>query len=113
MTLVFKHLATAANGATEIEGTGLRVYTILGLYEMGDSAECIAENYEVPTAAVYEALAYAADHPEEIEAIARADHEAEQHTLGHLPEHLRQIAERGIAVGEEARREAIQQATAA
>lgn len=93
MTLAFKHLITASNGATEIAGTGLCVYTVLGLYEMGESAEYIADEYGVPLAAVFECLAYAADHPEEMEAIHQADEAVERQMIAGLPEHLRQMVE--------------------
>ena len=93
MTLTFKHLITASNGDTEIAGKGLRVYTVLGLYEMGESAEYVADEYDVPLAAVYEALAYAADHPKEMEAIRQADEATEQQIIAALPEHLRRMVE--------------------
>lgn len=73
MTLTFQHLWDGPNGDTAIVGSGLRVYTILGEYEMGRSAETIADQHDIPIAAVYEALAYAAEHPEEMEAIHRAE----------------------------------------
>src|SRR6266511_1227919 len=107
MTLAFRHLINASNGDTEIAGKGLRVYTVLGLYEMGDSPEYIAEEYDVPVAAVHEALAYAADHPEEMDAITRADLEAERRMLDTMPEHIRRLTEESIQEGEEARQEAI------
>ena len=110
MTLTYQHLATGADGDTEIAGTGLRVYTVLALYEMGDSAEYIADEYEVPVGAVYEALAYAADHPEEMAAITRADDAAYQAWMSSLSEHLRQIADEGLAAAEQDRQEAIRQA---
>src|SRR6266511_3018196 len=113
MTLAFRHLINASDGDTEIAGKGLRVYTVLGLYQMGDSVELIAENYDVPIAAVHEALAYAADHPNEMEAITRADMEAEQRMLARMPEHLRRMAEEGIEEGERARQQAIREANEA
>lgn len=94
MTRVFQHLTNAYNGATEIAGTGLRVYTVLGMYEMGDSAEYIAQEAGVPIAAVFEALAYAYEHPDEMDAIRRADEAAHQEWLSGQPEHLRRMAER-------------------
>jgi uncharacterized protein (DUF433 family) len=110
MTLAFRHLAAGPDGDTEIAGKGLRVYTVLGLYEMGDSPEYIAEEYDVPVAAVHEALAYAADHPDEMEAIARADLEAERQMLDAMPEHIRRLAEESIRENEEARQEAARRA---
>src|SRR6185436_8628504 len=96
MTLVFRHLITASDGDTEIAGKGLRVYTVLGLYETGDSPEYIAGEYDVPTAAVLEALAYAAYHSDEMEAIAKADLEAERQMLDAMPEHIRRLIEESI-----------------
>jgi uncharacterized protein (DUF433 family) len=110
MTLTFQHLWEGPNGDTAIVGSGLRVYTILGEYEMGRSAEAIADGHDVPVAAVYEALAYAADHPEEMEAISIADDEADRRMTAQLPEHLGQIAEEIRAGDEQARKELIRKA---
>jgi len=110
MTLAFKHLITASNGDTEIAGTGLRVYTVLGLYETGDSAEYIADEYNVALAGVFECLAYAADHPEEMEAIRRGDEAAEQEIVSGLPAHLREMVEESIKGDEKARQDAIHRA---
>lgn len=110
MTLTFRHLITGADGDTEIIGKGLRVYTVLGLYEMGDSPEYITEEYDVPIAAVHEALAYAAEHPEEMDAIRQADEAAERQMLNDMPEHIRRLAEESIREGEETRQEAIRRA---
>ena len=107
MTLAFKHLITASNGETELAGKRLRVYTVLGLYEMGESAESIADNYDLPLAAVYEALAYAVDHPDEMEAITRADEAADEHILSQVPEQVREDARRVIQKHEQQRLEAI------
>jgi uncharacterized protein (DUF433 family) len=89
----FSSTSLLQNGDMAIAGRRLRVYTILGEYEMGMSAEAIAENAEIPLAAVYEALAYAAEHPEEMQAITRADGQVDQRLTAQLPEYLRQIAE--------------------
>lgn len=110
MTLTFQYLWDGPNGDTAIAGSGLRVYTIFGEYEMGRSAEDIADGHEIAIAAVYEALAYAAEHPEEMEAISRADDEADQRMTARLPEHLRQIAEEVRASDEQARQELIRKA---
>jgi uncharacterized protein (DUF433 family) len=110
MMLAFTHLFTASNGATEIAGTGLRVYTVLGLYETGDSPEYIAEEYDVPLAAVFECLAYASDHPDEMEAIRRGDEAAERQIIAGLPEHLREQVEASVLEDEKVRREFIRRA---
>lgn len=107
MTLAFKHLVTTSNGDTEIDGKGLRVYTVLSLYETGDSTEYIADAYDVPIAAVYEALAYAADHSEEMDAMRRADEAAEQQIVSQLPQQVRDDARRVIQKHEQQRLEAI------
>jgi uncharacterized protein (DUF433 family) len=107
MTLTFQYLGADSNGDAAIAGRGLRVYTILGEYEMGMSVETIADEYDIPIAAVHEALAYAAEYPEEMEAITREDKDAEERWLVGLPEHLRQIAIEGIEEGERSRQEAI------
>jgi uncharacterized protein (DUF433 family) len=107
MTLAFRHLVTGANGDTEIARTGLRVYTVLGLYEMGDSAEYIADEYDVSVAAVFEALAYAADHPDEMEAIRLADEAAEERIVNQLPEQVREEARRTLREHEALCQEAI------
>jgi len=77
------------NGDTEIESTGVRVYTVLGLRQSGDTPEEIADAYRLPLGAVYEALAYAADHPEEMAAIRQAEAKMERDWLMGLPEELR------------------------
>ena len=107
MTLAFRHLISASNGDTEIAGKGLRVYTVLGLYETGDSPEYIADAYNVPLAAVHEALAYAADNPDEMEAIRRADEAADQDIFGQVPEQVREDAWRVVQKHEQQRLEAV------
>ena len=94
MTLAYKHLVQKPNGATEIAGRGVRVYTILGLRDSGDTPEVIAEEYRLPLGAVYEALAYAADHPEEMENIREAELAVQRRILTAIPEELR----RGIDI---------------
>jgi uncharacterized protein (DUF433 family) len=89
MATAFRHLVRMPNGDTEIGRTGVRVYTIQGLRESGDTPEEIAEAYRLPIGAVYEALAYAADHPEEMEAIAQADDAIRREILLAVPEEIR------------------------
>jgi uncharacterized protein (DUF433 family) len=110
MTMSYKHLATGHNSHTVIAGTGLRVYTIFGLYEMGDSAERIADGYNVPIAAVFEALAYAADRPDEMDAIRQADEAVDERLLNELPEHLRQVARRNKEADDRDYQEAVRKA---
>ncbi len=89
MAITFRHLVMMPNGDTEIESTGVRVYTVLGLRQSGDTPEEIADAYRLPLGAVYEALAYAADHPEEMAAIRQAEAKMERDWLMGLPEELR------------------------
>ncbi|HYU20331.1 MAG TPA: DUF433 domain-containing protein [Chloroflexota bacterium] len=89
MAIAFRHLVRMPNGDTEIEGTGLRVYTVLGLRQAGDTPEEIADAYRLPLGAVYEALAYAADNPDEMDAIGQAEAKIERAWLMGLPEELR------------------------
>src|SRR5688572_5247734 len=110
MTTLFQHLAPGANGDTEITGSGLRVYTVLSLYEVGQSAEYIADAYDVPIAAVFEALAYAAEHSDEMETIRRADDEVDERTLNQLPERLRHEVEEVRRADQQAYQEAVRQA---
>lgn len=74
---------------TEIAGKGIRVCTLNALYEMGDTPEHIADGYDLPLAAVLEALAYAADNADEMEATNRADEEAGQRAMEQMPEPFR------------------------
>lgn len=94
MAIAFRHLVRMPNGDTEIEGTGVRVYTVLGLRQAGDTPEEIADAYRLPLGAVYEALAYAADNPGEMDAIQQAEAKIERAWLMGLPEELR----RGIDI---------------
>jgi uncharacterized protein (DUF433 family) len=89
MTLAYKHLRSMPNGDTEIVDRGVRVYTILGLRQSGDTPEVIAEAYHLPLGAVYEALAYAADHPEEMDAIRAEEASIQREILMGMPEEIR------------------------
>jgi len=89
MAIAFKHLVKKSDGVTEIAGTGIRVRTLHALYEMGDTPERVADGYDLPLAAVLEALAYAADNPDEMEATNRADEEAGQRAMEEMPEPFR------------------------
>ena len=89
MAIAFRYLDKTAGRDTKIAGRGLRVYTINCRYEMGDTPEYLADQYDVPVAAVLEALAYAAENPEEMDAIARADAEVEKSVIGQMAEPFR------------------------
>jgi len=88
MALAYQYL-TQQDGATEIVGRGIRVYTILGWKQLGEMPEHIADEYGLPIAAVYEALAYATSHAEEMERIRQADEEAQAWALSQVPEKVR------------------------
>ena len=94
MDLAYKHLVQKPNGSTEVAGRGVRVYTILGLRKSGDTPEEIADDYDLPLGAVYEALAYAADHPDEMGAIGQAELAVQRDILSRIPTELR----RGIDI---------------
>src|SRR5438874_9747052 len=111
MTLMFQYLAPDQHGDMAIAGRRLRVYTVRGEYEMGMSAESIAENADVPLAAVYEALAYAAEHREEMEAISRAEDESYVAWMNALPdERLREAAGDGLQTVKREYKEAVRKA---
>jgi uncharacterized protein (DUF433 family) len=89
MAIAFQHLVRKPNGDTEIGRTGIRVYTILDCRLAGDLPEEIADAYGLPLAAVYEALAYAAEHPDEMDAITRANAAVTRDIVSRLPTELR------------------------
>lgn len=111
MTLTFRYLAKkAGSDDMAIAGTSVRVYTLQCAYEMGESAEYIAENRDLPLPAVFEALAYAYEHPDEMDEIRRRDEEAQQYSLSLLPENLRRTSEKTIQADEQEYREAVREA---
>lgn len=85
LNIKFRHLVRTQDGTTEVLEKYIRVYTLLACHRGGESPEELAEGYDVPLAAVYEALAYAADHVEEMDEIRKADEEAEARILARLP----------------------------
>jgi uncharacterized protein (DUF433 family) len=94
MAIAFKHLAKRPDGRTHIAGRRLTPYDMLCQRELGETPETLAEEYDLPLAAVYEALAYAFDNPDEMERIREADNAASREVLLAIPEHLR----RGIPI---------------
>ena len=110
MTITFQYLGRKANGDMAIVGTGVRVYTIKCAYEMGEAAEYIADQRDLPIPAVFEALAYAAEHLEEMETIRLADKAADERILNQLPEHLRREAEEVRQADEQAYQEVVRRA---
>jgi uncharacterized protein (DUF433 family) len=64
-------------GQPVVAGTRIRVATILGCYRQGMNVEEIVQQYaSLKPADVHDALAYAYDHIDEIEAAMAADDEA-------------------------------------
>jgi hypothetical protein len=110
MAIIFQHLVKAANRDTVVDGTSL-VYTIQGLSDLGETLGYIAERPDLPLAVVYEALAYAAEHPDEMESIRKADDAAALQALSELPEPLRQETRRARQADKVFLRETIDQAS--
>ena len=74
MAISFQHLAPNGKGVVVIAGRRIRVFDVLGYVREGSSAQQVPEDYNLPLAAVYEALAYAEEHPAEMAALrARED----------------------------------------
>ena len=65
-------------GRAVVAGTRIRVSTILACYRQGMTVEEILQEYpQLRPADIHDALAYAYEHPEEIEADLAADDEKE------------------------------------
>ncbi len=75
MAIQFRHLEQQ-NGETRIADHRMRAFDVLDIQRHGASPNEIAEDYSLPLGAVYEALAYAADHPEEMAAVEQRDRDA-------------------------------------
>lgn len=70
-------VADRSGGRAVVVDTRIRVSVILTCYRQGMTVEEIVQNYpHLRPADVHDALAYAYDHPEEIEADLAADDEA-------------------------------------
>lgn len=85
MAIAFAHLVESADGETRIAGRRLTVYDVLCRHQSGEDAPAIADRLDLPLAAVYEALAYALDHPDEMARLREADEAAHQHALAGAP----------------------------
>ena len=69
-------IADRCGGRAVIVGTRIRVSIVLGCYRQGMSVEEIVQQYpHLRPADVHDALAYAYDHPEEIDSDFAADDE--------------------------------------
>jgi uncharacterized protein (DUF433 family) len=93
MTLAFKYLAPGEHGDIEIVRTGVGVHNIFFQHELGETPGQLVEGFRVPLAAVYEALAYAAEHPSELEAIRQANAKIEERGLKEAREMIRRRRE--------------------
>jgi uncharacterized protein (DUF433 family) len=72
-------------GQPVVAGTRIRVATVLGCYRLGMSVEEIVQQYSgLKPADVHDALAYAYDHLDQIEAHLAADDEVRV-KAGHCP----------------------------
>lgn len=110
MAIAFKYLTKRADGRTHIVGRRLTPYDMLCQYELGLEPEKLAEEYDLSMAEVYEALAYAFDHPDEIAALREYNRAAGQSVIDQLPEHLREMAMQTAAKDEQAYQEAVKKA---
>jgi len=90
MAIAFKYLARAMTGAIEIVGRGIRAYDVLGYVSEGDTPQDIADNYELPLAAVYEALAYAEENSDEMAALRDREDKAYSAVMATMPVELRE-----------------------
>ena len=90
MTVAFKYLAPDYHGDMEIVGTGVRAYDVFAQSKFRERPEELVESFPTcPLAAIYEAMAYALEHPDEMEAIRRADTEVEERVLKEAQEKIR------------------------
>lgn len=90
MAIAFQHLVyDEKKGVTKIAGRRIRVYDVLGYTHEGCSPAEIAEDYRLPLAAVYEALAYAEEHPEEMAALRAREDAAYERIMDQVPPELR------------------------
>ncbi len=89
MALAFKYLAPGEHGDVEIAATGVGVHSIFFQHELGETPEQLVEGFGIPLAAVYEALAYAAEHSDEMEAIRRTNSRLEEQGMREARELVR------------------------
>ena len=89
MAIAFEHLVKAPNGEARIVGRRLTAYDILCQHELGETPARIAEAFDLSLSAVYEALAYALGHSDEMKRIREANKAAERHVLMRIPAQLR------------------------
>src|SRR5438105_3353417 len=102
MVIAFKHLAKRSDGRTQIVGRRLTPYDMLCQHELGDTPETLSNEYDLSLAEVYEALAYAFDHPDEMAAIREDNRAAARESLKYVPEPLRETARQAIERDEQA-----------
>ena len=95
----YPHIEKTPNvcgGRACIEGTRIRVVDIIGLHRRGVKPEDMLNTYASPLtlAQVYAALAYAYDHPEEIEAAIEEDREVSEKIERDRDEYLKRRSTR-------------------
>ena len=66
----------SSGGEPRVAGSGVRVYSIWVLGRAGWPPEKISQEYDIPLGAVFSALAYAADHPQEMKSCLDEDQHA-------------------------------------
>jgi uncharacterized protein (DUF433 family) len=90
MAIAFQHLVhDEKNGVTKIAGRRIRVYDVLGYTHEGYTPGEIAEDYHLPLAAVYEALAYAEEHAEEMDELRAREDAAYERIMNQVSPGLR------------------------
>ena len=89
MAIAFQHLTRNDKGVTTIAGRRIRVHDVLGYTHEGNTPTYIAENYDLPLAAVYEALAYAEEHPDEMATLRVREDAAYEEIMAQSPPELR------------------------
>ena len=89
MAIAFAHLVESADGETRLAGRRITVYDIFCRHELGEDAPTIADQFDLPLAAVYEALAFALEHPDEMARLRDADEAARRHARAGAPADVR------------------------
>ncbi|HLG72406.1 MAG TPA: DUF433 domain-containing protein [Chloroflexota bacterium] len=90
MSLAFKYLAPDEHGDIEIAGTGVGAYDVFGQRKFCERVEDLVESFPTCSlAAIYEAMAYALEHPDEMEAIDQANMAVQEQVLKEARERIR------------------------
>jgi len=90
MAIAFKYLAPDEHGDIEISGTGVRAYDVFAQSKFSERPEDLVESFPTCSlAAIHEAMAYALEHTDEMEAIHKADMAVEKRVLKEAREKIR------------------------